>query len=130
LTGGFDNKEVVVSLPKFRLEEEFELGPVLKAMGMKDAFGAGADFSGMTGRKELAISAVIHKAYVDVNEEGTEAAAATAVVMTRALARPMAPPPVFKADHPFLFLIRDEGTGAVLFMGRVEEAGGTTDGHG
>jgi serpin B len=130
LTGGFDNKEVVVSLPKFRLEEEFELGPVLKAMGMKDAFGAGADFSGMTGRKELAISAVIHKAYVDVNEEGTEAAAATAVVMTRALARPMAPPPVFKADHPFVFLIRDEGTGAVLFMGRVEEAGGTTDGHG
>jgi serpin B len=125
LTGKFDNKEVVVSLPKFKLEQKFELAPALEAMGMRSAFGAGADFSGMTGRKDLAISEVIHKAYVDVNEEGTEAAAATAVVMrTLAIARPIAPPPVFKADHPFVFLIRDEGTGAVLFMGRVVTPGG------
>ena len=127
LTDHFDDKEVVVSVPKFRLEQEFLLGPVLGAMGMKDAFGPEADFSGMTGRKDLAISEVIHKAYVDVNEEGTEAAAATAVVVaTMAIAEPIAPPPVFTADHPFVFLIRDEGTGAVLFMGRVVTPGGAT----
>jgi serpin B len=124
LMWNFDSKEVVVSMPKFKLEQKFELGPVLAAMGMKSAFGAGADFSGMTGRKDLAISNVIHKAFVDVNEEGTEAAAATAVVMrTLAIARPIAPPPVFKVDHPFVFLIRDEGSGAVLFMGRVVTPG-------
>ena len=110
-------QEVVVSVPKFKMTSQFGLKKVLTAMGMKDAFTGKADFSGMNGRKDLFISAVIHKAFVDVNEEGTEAAAATAVVMVGGAAP--APPPVFRADHPFLFLIRHEKTGVVLFMGRV-----------
>jgi serpin B len=117
-------KKVIVTMPKFKMTQEFELKDVLSAMGMPLAFQSGsADFSGMTDEKPgFVISAVIHKAFVDVNEQGTEAAAATAVVMFGAMAamRPPAPPPVFRADHPFVFLIRDNATGAILFMGRVE----------
>ncbi len=72
----------------------------------------------MNGKKDLFISAVIHKAYVDVNEEGTEAAAATAVVTVTGAARP-APTPVFRADHPFLLFIRDNQSGSILFIGGV-----------
>ena len=71
----------------------------------------------MTGSRDLFISAVVHKAYVEVNEEGTEAAAATGVVMK--VTSIGVPPPVFKADHPFIFLIRDNQTGSILFLGRV-----------
>jgi serpin B len=112
-------REVDVFLPKFKLTQEFALAPTLEAMGMTDAFSSSADFSGMDGRRDLYISAVIHKAYVDVNEEGTEAAAATGLTL-RALAmqRPE-PTPVFRADHPFLFLIRDTRSGSILFLGRV-----------
>ncbi len=106
--------EVRVLLPRFKLSGEFDLSKTLETMGMIDAFHA-ADFSGMTGRRDLFISAVVHKAFVDVNEEGTEAAAATAVVMTRGAG--MAP--FFVADHPFLFLIRENTTGSILFLGRV-----------
>jgi len=113
--------KIIVTLPKFRMTQEFELGGTLGAMGMPQAFTGSADFSGMTGGRDFAISDVIHKAFVDVNEEGTEAAAATAVTM-RALAIrvPDQPPPVFRADHPFVFLIRDNASNSVLFMGRVE----------
>jgi len=87
-------------------------------MGMESAFAAdAADFSGMIGSKDLFISAVIHKAFVDVNEEGTEAAAASGVIM--ALPGPPSKPPVFRADHPFVFMIRDNRNGAILFLGRV-----------
>src|SRR5580704_17762962 len=112
--------KVIVTMPKFKMTQEFELGATLGAMGMPQAFSSSADFSGMTGHRDFGISAVIHKAYVDVNEEGTEAAAATAVTM-RALAMraPEAQPPVFRADHPFVFMIRDNGSGSILFMGRV-----------
>ena len=75
----------------------------------------------MNGKKDLFISAVVHKAFVDVNEEGTEAAAATAIVMNRMAAMPADQPPVFRADHPFLFLIRHEKSGAILFMGRIAD---------
>jgi serpin B len=106
---------VRLSLPRFKLERRFELSRTLQAMGMIDAFAAGkADFSGMTGNRELFISLVIHQAEVEVNEEGTEASAATAVVHKRG-----APPTAFVADHPFLFLIRDRQSGSILFMGRV-----------
>jgi serpin B len=112
-------REVVVSIPKFKLTSQFSLAAVLKAMGMTEAFSGSADFSGMNGKRDLAISAVIHKAYVDVNEEGTEAAAATAVTMRLTSMAPGPRPPVFRADHPFLFLIRDNESGSILFIGRV-----------
>ena len=115
---GLQEREVVVYLPKFTMTSEFGLGEVLQSMGMTDAFAFdNADFSGMNGGRDLFISAVIHKAFVDVNEEGTEAAAATGVVMGVTSVPP--PPPVFRADHPFLFVIRHNETGAILFMGRV-----------
>jgi serpin B len=111
--------EVRVSLPRFRTEREFSLAPVLKAMGMASAFGRGADFSGMTAAEKLFIAEVLHKAFVDVNEDGTEAAAATAVIMKRASALPREPK-VFRADHPFVYLIRENKTKSVLFLGRLE----------
>jgi len=116
--GKLRNREVRVSIPKFKMTSQFALASVLKSMGMTDAFSANADFSGMNGRRDLFISAVIHKAYVDVNEEGTEAAAATAVTMKLTSVGP-ARIPVFRADHPFLFIIRDNHSGSILFIGRV-----------
>ncbi len=112
-------REVIVLVPKFKETSEFTLADVLKAMGMRDAFTPdAADFSGINGRKDLFISAVIHKAYVDVNEEGTEAAAATGVVMKLTSVGP-GQTPVFRADHPFVFVIRDNRSGSILFLGRV-----------
>lgn len=117
--------EVRVTLPKFKMETTYELrGPLVK-LGMVDAFDdEKADFKGMTKssnpRDRLFISRVIHKAFADVNEEGTEAAAATAVIMMVPLsARPVPFIPEFRADRPFLFLIREVDTGAVLFLGRM-----------
>jgi serpin B len=111
-------QKVIVSIPKFKMTSQFALAEVLKSLGMTDAFSVNADFSGMNGKKDLFISAVIHKAYVDVNEEGTEAAAATAVVVSRAAIQPK-PTPIFRADHPFVFVIRDNKSGSILFVGRV-----------
>jgi serpin B len=111
-------REVIVSIPKFKATSQFSLASVLASMGMKDAFTQDADFSGMDGKKDLFISAVIHKAYVDVNEEGTEAAAATGVTMKLTSMGPTETP-VFRADHPFLFLIRDNHSASILFIGRL-----------
>ena len=117
-TKGLRKQEVVVYLPKFKMTTDFELAEYLKKMGMPDAFSLPpADFSGITGVKDLYISNVIHKAFVAVDEEGTEAAAATAVVMK--LTSVPAPPKVFRADHPFIFIIRDNHSESILFMGRV-----------
>jgi serpin B len=118
--------EVIVSLPRFKIAQQFELSSTLEELGLKSAFDAStADFSAMTGDRSLVISAAIHKAYIDLDENGTEAAAATAVVMEMAMAaRPSSPPPppiIFTADHPFLFLIRDNESGGILFMGRVTD---------
>jgi len=116
--------KVILTLPRFTMTQQFELSGTLSAMGMPQAFTPAADFSGMTGKPELSISAAIHKAFIDVNEEGTEAAAATSTVMVAtAMLRPAQEPPpiVFRADHPFLFMIRDTKTGGILFMGRVED---------
>ena len=106
--------EVMLGLPKFKATSEFELSSVLAGMGMPSAF-TNADFSGMTGRRDLFIGKVAHKAFVEVNEEGTEAAAATAVIMDKAMSLPV----TFLADHPFLFLIRENTTGSLLFLGRI-----------
>jgi serpin B len=113
---------VQVYLPKFKVETEYELNDPLKALGMKAAFmPERADFSGMSaGPEQLHISAVVHKAHADVNEEGTVAAAATGVVVATTS---FVQPPVFRADHPFLFLIRHVPTGTVLFLGREENPG-------
>lgn len=110
-------QQVALSLPRFKLESEFSLGKTLAGMGMPLAFSSQADFSGMTGNNELSISEVIHKAFVEVDESGTEAAAATAVIM-RATAMPAMPREV-TVDRPFIFLIRDIGTNSILFAGRV-----------
>ena len=109
-------QEVVVYLPKFKLLSEISMAGFLRAMGMKDAFSAEADFSAMTGRKDLFISAVLHKAFVKVNEEGTEAAAATGVVISVAA---VMHPLVFRVDHPFIFMIKDNSSGSILFIGKV-----------
>jgi len=122
-TTNMDGQEVHVFLPKFKTTSEFSLAETLATLGMTNAFDDRADFSGMDGKKDLFIYAVIHKAFVEVNEEGTEAAAATAVVMAPTAAPPPNPRPVpaFRADHPFLFLIRDNRTGSVLFLGRITD---------
>lgn len=126
LQGSAYSQRVDLYLPKFRMETEYRLPQTLSAMGMPTAFIPGAaDFSGMDGTKNLYISDVIHKAFIDVNVEGTEAAAATAVVINWAMAAPGVSPPVFRADHPFVFLIQDKETGTILFIGRVANPAGS-----
>jgi serpin B len=125
--GRLVRRNVHVKLPRYKLETDYELGSELKKMGMQRAFTEAADFSAMTAsvdpKDKLHISRVIHKAFVEVNEKGAEAAAATAVMMIAptAMPAPMAMPfvPDFRADRPFLFLIRDNDSGMILFMGRV-----------
>jgi serpin B len=112
---------IALTMPKFEFDSDFSLKDVLTAMGMPVAFSAEADFSGMTGDQDLSIAEVIHKAFISVDEEGTEAAAATAVVMVES-AMP-GQPVEFTVDHPFIFLIRDIETGAILFVGRVVDLG-------
>jgi len=111
-------QRVLVFLPRFKMTVQFQLAPTLAGMGMPLAFDLEkADFSGMTTAERVFISHVIHKAFVEVNEKGTEAAAATAVVAAGGAAPVQ--PPTFRADHPFVFLIRDKKTGSILFIGRV-----------
>jgi serpin B len=112
---------VTLTMPKFEFDSEFSLKDTLAGMGMPIAFSSEADFSGMTGNRELSISDVIHKAFVAVDEAGTEAAAATAVIMK--LTAVPEPPVEVTIDHPFIFLIRDIETGAILFVGRVMNPG-------
>ncbi|HTV15530.1 MAG TPA: serpin family protein [Acidobacteriaceae bacterium] len=117
-------ERVILTLPRFTMTQQLELSGTLAAMGMPQAFTGSADFSGMTGKREFTISAAIHKAFIDVNEQGTEAAAATSTVMMATAMRmpvPEPPPIVFRVDHPFLFMIRDTRTGEILFLGRVED---------
>ncbi len=112
-------QEVNVQIPKFTFETKYYMAQDLTDMGMPTAFGGGADFSGMTGNKDLIISQVIHQAFVEVNEEGTEAAAATAVIVAEKAA--IIPTNSFIADHPFIFIIQHKETGNILFMGKVVE---------
>jgi serpin B len=125
LERGAYSQRVMVYFPKFRIEKGYSLPGTLASMGMPTAFTGAADFSGMDGTKNLYVGDVIHKAFVNVDEKGTEAAAATAVVMKVSAILHEKPVPVFRADHPFLFLIQDNDTGAILFAGRVTNPGGT-----
>jgi len=115
------HERVQLHLPKFETTFSFDAAKVLPAMGMPAAFSTAADFSGITAEEPLLISNVIHKAFVSVDERGTEAAAATAVVMKRASERAPGQPRVVKVDRPFLFWIRHNETGAVLFCGRIAD---------
>ena len=118
LRGG---SRVILTLPKFKMTQSFQLNKTLSELGMGEAFEKNAaDFSAMTGKRDFWISAAIHKAYIDLDEEGTEAAAATGIVMRPSAVARVQPPIVFRADHPFLFLIRDNRSGGILFMGRVQ----------
>jgi serpin B len=120
-TSALKNTQVSVRLPRFKMTSEFSLKRALSELGMPLAFEDGsADFSGMNGQHDLFISAALHKAFVDVNEQGTEAAAATGIVfeVTSAVVEPKRPEE-FHADHPFLFGIVDNRAGSVLFLGRV-----------
>jgi serpin B len=119
-------KQVAVYFPRFRVETGYQLHDTLSEMGMPSAFVLGvADFSGMDGTTNLFVSDVFHKAYVEVNEEGTEAAAATAVPHSMGASDPgITTIPLFRADHPFIFLIQDNENGNILFLGRVVEPAG------
>ena len=117
-----EEQDVRVFIPKFKFETKYLMAKDLQAMGMPAPFEwPGADFSGMNGTNELYISEVIHQAFVEVNEEGTEAAAATAVFMRAGSAPQIKIPVIFNADHPFIFLIQEKYSGNILFLGRVIE---------
>ncbi len=119
-TNGLQRQKVQVFLPRFKLTSEFSLSTTLAAMGMPLAFDHNrADFTGISSEEKLSISAVLHKAFVDVNEEGTEAAAATGVMIAARAVMIPREPLLFRADHPFLFLIVDHRTKSILFLGRV-----------
>jgi serpin B len=117
------SQRVELFLPRFKMESDFKLGDTLGKMGMPDAFGTKANFSGMDGTRNLFISDVFHKAWVEMNEEGTEAAAATIVELAPSAMplKPPPPPPVFRADHPFILCIRDTHSGSLLFLGRLAD---------
>jgi len=121
IRNALEMEKVDVSLPKFKIETDYSMSKDLSGMGMPTAFSAeNADFSGMTGKQDLFISEVVHKAFINVTEQGTEAAAATAVIMGTSLSPShYTPPKVFNADHTFIFVIQQKSTGNILFMGRV-----------
>jgi serpin B len=115
LKGNLTSEEVDIYLPKFTFEQKYELKDCLSDLGMPTAFSGAADFSGITDAVSLSISSVIHQSFICVNESGTEAAAATVVIMTMGFN-----PESFVATHPFIFFIQHEETGQILFMGKVE----------
>jgi serpin B len=117
ISNAMEQREVAVTFPKFEVKTDYNLNEYLEGVGIREAFGPQADFSGITEEDKLYISAVVHKAWVKVEEKGTEAAAATGLQMRATAVRRS--PVQFKADHPFLFLIRDKETGLILFFGRL-----------
>jgi serpin B len=123
LTDGASTHQVTLSLPRFRVEADTSLAPVLRDLGVRTAFTADADFSGITAAERLSIGAAVHKAYVDVDEHGTEAAAATAIGFAAAAMRKPPPAAEMVVDHPFLFAIIDAATGLPLFLGQVTNPG-------
>jgi serpin B len=123
---GLHAADVDVALPKFTFRPELRLKEILSSLGMRTVFTRNADFSGMA-KEQLFFSEVFHKAFIAVDEEGTEAAAATGIVMPRASVRRSAKIISFHADHPFVFLIRHTSSGAILFMGRVVEPSAQKD---
>jgi serpin B len=120
-SGDLTGQEVRLGVPRWDVETSASLGDVLHALGMPTAFTERADFSGMTTEEPLYIGAVVHQANITVDEAGTEAAAATAVLMAAGAAPNPDEPPVVTFDRPFLFAVRDIQTGAILFQGRITD---------
>jgi len=121
LSQNLNQQDVFLSMPKMKLEFELDLIPALQSLGIRDVFDEmKANLSGISGKQDLFVSKVYHKAFLEVNEEGTEAAAATAVVVTkkRSAGRPKPEPLKITCDHPFIFLIMHNSTKSILFMGR------------
>ena len=114
------NQEVILTMPKFRLETSYLLNESLNALGLKEAFTTNANFSGINKKYPLMISSVYHKAFIEIDEKKTEAAAATLVCIesSASCGGPIPKPKIFKADHPFIFMIIDKKTKGILFMGR------------
>lgn len=112
------SRKVETAIPKFRAESRFSLRDMLSRMGMADAFTTNADFSGIDGSRDLFAGDVVHKAFVDVSEQGTQAAAATGIAVRIRAQRPRQAT-IFRADHPFVYFIRDTASGAILFEGRL-----------
>ena len=118
-------KEIDLFIPKFKLETSYSLNESLSKLGLKIAFSDRADFSGISSESQLKISSVLHKAYIKIDEEKTEAAAVTAVIMNSIIGSKPTPKPqptIFNADHPFLFMILDSKTKSIIFMGRYVKA--------
>lgn len=118
ILSGFTNQSITISIPKFKLSTGYQLKQTLSSMGMPLPFSDNADFLGMSSKKDLKISDVFHKAFIDVNEEGTEAAAASGVVIAM---KSVINDKFFIANRPFMFLIRDKVSGTILFMGRITD---------
>ena len=110
---------IYVFLPKFKVESKYSLMSSLQSLGLKKVFSTDADLSGINGEKNLPVSKVLHKAVMEMNEEGSEAVAATAIMPAGCRSGSRFVPPEFTVDHPFLYLIRDKRNGAILFMGQV-----------
>jgi serpin B len=131
ITSNLSTADVNVYLPKFKLEESYDLGKPLYDLGINTAFSDDADFSGITSDPNgIKIDSVVHKSFVQVDEKGTEAAAATGIGMVRCTSVGWTPPQpiLFNADHPFLFAIRERSTNTILFLGQVSDPGNFTDG--
>ncbi len=121
LLSSLRSREVRLALPKFTMETKYVLNDTLRSMGIERAFTPQAQFDRMTTHEELMIGTVVHKAFIEVNEQGTEAAAATGVEMKVASAVAPPEPEIFKAEHPFVFLIKHDASGAILFSGRLTQ---------
>lgn len=120
LFDGLQEQRVNLFIPKYKLEETLNVNDLLKHMGMGEAFTDKADFSGITGNRDLKIDKVIHKTFLDIDEKGTEAAAATGISMNTTAIYSPEKPYIFRADRPFIFMIADKKTKSILWMGRLE----------
>jgi serpin B len=121
IIGSLSPAHVTLAMPKLQLDDKSNLGLMLQKLGMTDAFSDAADFSGITGNRDLSISQVVHEAKVTVDEKGTEAAAATAVAYAAVSGRVGELQPTLDVNRPYLMLIRDDKTGSILFLGRVTD---------
>jgi serpin B len=116
-----ENRGVEVYLPKFKVEQKFELMSEFKKFSQFETFLSEPDLSRINGKNDLKVSQILHKVVIDVDENGTEAAAATGVVITKRTADMIVDPVAFRVDHPFIYLIKDNRNDVILFLGQINE---------